>query len=279
MLALPAIPLVRSAEEPAASDAARAEGRAAEALRPLKLRTGVVTSASGSAMIELAHTKVLVSVFGPHATEGREYLDRGQLECSLRFASFARRPRRKERQAAGGTAEERTLSLEMAAALSASVQLHLLPKSTIAVHALVLQDDGGALPAAVSCASLALADASILLYDLVAACSCALVGSEARLDGSAAELAAADGSLSVACMPALDQLTLLRHTGAVAFEQLTGTLQLALSGCALLHREMRAALAHSGGSRADGDAGADAARDDVRDAKRARIDEGATAAE
>ena len=31
----------------------------------------------------------------------------------------------------------------------------------------------GSSPAAVSCASLALADASILLYDMVAACSCA----------------------------------------------------------------------------------------------------------
>ena len=55
------------------------------------------------------------------------------------------------------TAEEKALSLELGAALASSVQLHLLPKSTIAVHALVLQDDGGALPAAVSCASLALA--------------------------------------------------------------------------------------------------------------------------
>ena len=63
----------------------------------------------------------------------------------------------------------------MSAALSASVQLHLLPKSTIAVHALVLQDDGGALPAAVTCASLALADSGILLYDLVAACTVALL--------------------------------------------------------------------------------------------------------
>ena len=44
------------------------------------------------------------------------------------------------------------MSLEMAAALNASVQLQLLPKSTIAVHVLVLQDDGGALPAAISCA-------------------------------------------------------------------------------------------------------------------------------
>ena len=55
----------------------------------------------------------------------------------------------------------RELNASLAAALASSVQLHLLPKSIISVHVLVLQDDGGVLPAAVSCASLALADASL----------------------------------------------------------------------------------------------------------------------
>ena len=251
MLALPAIPLHRPAASASSSSSTRADGRNFDQLRPLKLRTGVVSSASGSALLELAHTKVLCSVFGPHATDGREYLEQGQLVCSLRFASFARKPRRKERQMPGGTAEEKALSLELGAALASSVQLHLLPKSTIAVHALVLQDDGGALPAAVSCASLALADASILLYDLVAACSCAVLPSPApaisgaiiALDGSAAELAAAESTIAiVACMPTLDQLTLVRQEGLVPFERLAEGLQLALSGCKLLHGQMKAAL-------------------------------------
>lgn len=202
-------------------------------------------------MIELAHTKVLCSVFGPHATDGRDFSEQGQLECSLRFASFARRGR--ERQNPAGSAEEKALSLALSAALAASVQLHLLPKSTIAVHALVLEDDGGALPAAVSCASLALADAAIELYDLVASCGCAMLPTAAdapadaaahiALDATASELASATGTLSVAIMPSLDQVTLLRQEGRAPFERVGESLQLALSGCRLLHQKMTDALA------------------------------------
>ena len=248
MLALPAIPLVRRATPAGETKEGRADGRSPDQLRQLKLRTGVVSSASGSALIEMAHTKVLCSVFGPHATEGHDWLEQGRLECSLRFATFARRAARRERQLAGGSAEERTLSHEMAAALSASVQLHLLPKSTIAVHALVLQDDGSALPAAIACASLALADASIVLYDLVAACGCALRSDRPpALDPTAAELGGAGGSLALACMPTLDHVTLLREEGATPYAQMTEALQLTLSGCGRLHDEMTAALRKGAG--------------------------------
>ena len=297
--ALPSIPLIRKTEAATAPTTGRADGRQMDQLRPLKLRTGVISCAAGSAMLELAQTKVVCSVYGPHATEGREYLDKGQLECSLRFASFARRARADKRHGMA-TAEEKTLSLELAAALFASVQLHLLPKSTIAVHVLVLHDDGGVLPAAISCASLALADASIHLYGLVACASCALLprasysrggadeangtkkgsgsssgssgggsgghrggkaaggkssdggaesdggggasGGEAALDASSAELASAVGTVHVACMPSLDQMTLLRHEGTVPFEQLTDAMERALAGCAALHEQMAKAI-------------------------------------
>ena len=250
MLALPALPLIRpsasttSSTEPFdATTGKRKDGRLTGQLRPLKLRTGVVTSASGSAMLELAHTKVLCSVFGPHQAEGREYMQQGQLECTVRLASFARRGACRTR--AGGpsvSTEERALSLDLAAALAPSVQLHLLPKSVVAVHVLVLQDDGGVLSAAVSCASLALADATIGLYGMVAAVGGGMLGEAVALDCDAAELDASVGSLTVACMPALDQLTLLRHEGAVPFERAIEGLQLGLEGCSLLHGQMAAAL-------------------------------------
>ena len=70
-------------------------------------------------MLELANTKVICAVYGPNATEGRDYLDKGQLECTFRFTSFARRVRRDKRKELNGSAEEKALSLELAAALSA----------------------------------------------------------------------------------------------------------------------------------------------------------------
>jgi exosome complex component MTR3 len=56
-------------------------------------------------------------------------------------------------------------------ALEVSVNLDKFPKSVIDVYALVLEDDGSALAAAIICGSLALADAGVELYDIVSACA------------------------------------------------------------------------------------------------------------
>ena len=48
---------------------------------------------------------------------------------------------------------------------------HEFPNFQVDVYALILQNDGSALAAAITCASLALADASVPMYDLVTAAS------------------------------------------------------------------------------------------------------------
>ncbi|KAL3904541.1 MAG: hypothetical protein SGPRY_011249, partial [Prymnesium sp.] len=246
------LPLRRSAPRPARVGWG-GEGRGGEAggrrgerrgLRPLHLRAASAPHAAGSAYIELGQTKVLCSVFPPHQQEGREYQRHGQLECSLRLASFARRAHR--RGTPGGTLEERQLSSALGAALSASVQLDRYPKSTVTVHAFVIEDDGNALAAAISCASLALADASILLYDMVSACSCSFFADGIlALDCATAELESSLGSTLVAQMPALDQLTFLQHEGATPLTHCVQAMQRALSGSAKLYEEMQTVLLSS----------------------------------
>ncbi len=61
----------------------------------------------------------------------------------------------------------------MEAAIAPAIRLDLLPKSVVDVYIQVLEMDGVAamMGAAVSCVSIALADAGIEMYDLVAACS------------------------------------------------------------------------------------------------------------
>ena len=183
------LPLVRSAAPAApllSEGAKRCDGRALDEFRPVFIRTGTVSKAAGSAYLELGHTKVLCSVFAAHQHGADGNLQRGKLECSLRFTTFAQRVRR---LSSAASTQEREFSSAMAAALSASVQLDRYPKSTLPVHVLVIEDDGGALAAAISCASLALADASVFLYDLVTACSTAhLPGGGLALDCTGSEL-------------------------------------------------------------------------------------------
>jgi exosome complex component MTR3 len=48
---------------------------------------------------------------------------------------------------------------------------HLYPKSQIDVHVIVLEDAGSVLAAALTCAGLALADASIHMFDVIVGAS------------------------------------------------------------------------------------------------------------
>ena len=52
-------------------------------------------------------------------------------------------------------------------ALEAAVCLHQFPKAQVEINLIVIQNDGSPLAAALTCASLALASASIPMYDLV----------------------------------------------------------------------------------------------------------------
>jgi len=66
---------------------------------------------------------------------------------------------------------ERELSAALAAALAGAVRLGSFPKASVYVFCVVLEADGGELPAAAAAAALALADAGIEMGDLVAACA------------------------------------------------------------------------------------------------------------
>ncbi|KAE8656826.1 hypothetical protein F3Y22_tig00116997pilonHSYRG00418 [Hibiscus syriacus] len=59
-------------------------------------------------------------------------------------------------------------------ALEGAIMLETFPETTVDVFALVLESGGSDLPVVISCASLALADAVIMMYDLVAAVSVAM---------------------------------------------------------------------------------------------------------
>jgi hypothetical protein len=68
-------------------------------------------------------------------------------------------------------AEERELSAALLQALRGCVLAETFPKSSVDIYVLVLQADGGELPAAAMAASLALAHAGIATRDIVTACT------------------------------------------------------------------------------------------------------------
>lgn len=140
-----------------------------EMRRPF-MQLGAVSGAAGSAYVELGHTRVVCAVYGPRTDTRprREFSKEGQIVCDVKYAPFADMMSRRER---GQDPDEMELSAIVEEALTPAVMLHKLPKCIVSVFVTVLEDDGGVLAAAINCASLALADAAVEMFDLVTASS------------------------------------------------------------------------------------------------------------
>lgn len=128
------------------------------------LKTGVITQAKGSAYIEIGKTKVIVSVFDPREIPNRtEYSLKGEIYCQFKYAPFSCQKRRQHQQ----DSEEKQNSAILKQALEPAVCRHEFPNFQVDIYALVLENDGSALSAAITCAGLALSHAGVPMYDLV----------------------------------------------------------------------------------------------------------------
>ncbi|KAL6053254.1 Exosome complex component MTR3 [Balamuthia mandrillaris] len=224
----------------------RTDGRTPDQFRPIFLKTGVITQASGSAYIELNNTKVIVGVYGPRQTPKTTYSEQGKLNCDFKYTTFAFEGEKRKYMP---DKEEKEFSMLMQQALEVSLILDTFPKAEVDVFALVLQADGSALSAAITAASLALADAGIEMYDLVPACSIASVGSVIVLDPSGVEEKHQRSSLTLAYMPSQEQVTQMLQKGELSTSQTLEALELCIDGCTKIYSMMKQNLVESTSSK------------------------------
>ncbi|XP_049763666.1 exosome complex component MTR3-like [Schistocerca cancellata] len=166
------------------SNGVRACGRHMDEQRKVYMKTGVVSQAKGSAYLEQGRTKVVCSVFDPREIPRKsEYSINGELYCEFKYAPFSCKKRRGHQQ----DSEEKQYSLMLRRALEPAVCRHEFPNFQVDVYVLVLENDGCALAAAINSAALALADASVPMYDLVCAATLGIHGDMKFTDPTAEE--------------------------------------------------------------------------------------------
>lgn len=176
------------------------DSRTARSIRHLCIDRHFLSNSTGSAIIELGHTKVICNVQGPRplstsssigstAANDGSAITTGRLHCQIRYApNFAINMQRHAMAQAtpidkfsftssstGLVAQETELSLKLHDAIAPSLPMHLFMKNVVDVFVLVLQDDGAVFPACLMAASLALADSGVEVYDLVSSFSIAVV--------------------------------------------------------------------------------------------------------
>jgi ribonuclease PH len=239
----------------------RPDGRAPDALRPVRLTRGWLEHAEGSVLVEFGRTRVLCAA---SVTEGVPRWRKGS-GLGWVTAEYAMLPRsthtRSDRESVKGRIGGRTheISRLVGRSLRAVIDYRALGENTIVLDCDVLQADGGTRTAAVTGAYVALADAVGWLRDRgalpaeplrgsVAAVSVGIVDGEPCLDLCYDEDVRADTDMNVVCTDEGRFVEVQGTAETTPFDRalLDRMLDLAVSGCARLSRLQAEALGRVG---------------------------------
>ncbi|ODQ77790.1 hypothetical protein BABINDRAFT_9777 [Babjeviella inositovora NRRL Y-12698] len=159
----------------------------ADEIRPMFLKTGLITNANGSAYLEVDNTIISVSVFGPRPIRG-SFIDRASFAVEFKFLPYVSQPmeaifechNEASKAAASSnlngrsslTGIEHKISSFIETSLLPSILLEKYPKSSIDIFVTVIANDAqtnllNLANWAVNCSSLALVDSGIECKDVV----------------------------------------------------------------------------------------------------------------
>ncbi|KAL7416188.1 3' exoribonuclease family, domain 1-domain-containing protein [Mrakia frigida] len=216
------------------------QDRSKDAFRPIFLQTGLISSANGSAYIEMEKTKIACAVYGPRP-KLPPYSAHGTLNIEVKYAPFASDPRRFPLR----DTEPPTPSTLLAQSLLPALRLQLLPKSQLDVFLLVLESDGmeGVVSAGTTVAGAALAGVGgvVEMSGLVVGVSSATINSSLHVDPTSHESLIATSRVTLACMPALGKITNVWQTGEIEGEKAMEALEKLMEKS----REVHTAVAQS----------------------------------
>ena len=237
----------------------RADGRADDELRRIRLTRHWLDHTAGSVLVEFGRTRVLCAA---SATTGvpRWRKDSGSGWVTAEYAMLPSSTHtRSDRESVKGRIGGRTheISRLVGRSLRAVVDHKALGENTIVLDCDVLQADGGTRTAAITGAYVALADAVSWLrgrkalakpeplITSVAAVSVGVIDGEPRLDLPYVEDVAAGTDMNVVCTGAGEFVEVQGTAEGAPFDRaaLDALLDLALAGCARLAEIQRAALA------------------------------------
>ena len=195
----------------------RCDGRKINETRKVTIKAGVLKNADGSAYIEFGGNKILAGVFGPRDVHPKHLSnpDTGILRVRYHMEPFSVG----ERKNPAPSRREIEISKVIKEALEPAVMLKEFPRTAVDVYMEVLQADGGTRCAALTGASVALADAGIPMRDLVAGCAAGKAADAVILDVNNEEDQAGQADLPIGYMPNLKKITLLQLDGILTPEE------------------------------------------------------------
>lgn len=221
----------------------RFDNRTHDELRPMEAKIGVIKRADGSAMFKIGKTVAIAAVYGPRALHPTFMRDpqKGILRCNYNMMSFSGSG---DRVKPGPSRRSKEISLVTANALLPVLDLTPFPNTVVDVFIELVQTDAGTRCAGITAAAMALADAGLMMKDLVAAVSVGKVGDALVVDLNKEEEDFEEGAtdIPVAMTPRTGEVTLLQLDGNISKEELKKVLEMAKKAAQKINEVQEKAL-------------------------------------
>jgi exosome complex component RRP41 len=206
----------------------RFDDRKVDDLRPMEAKAGVIPNADGSASFKIGKTWAIVAVYGPREIYPRFLANpqKGILRCHYSMMPFSGSG---ERIRPGSSRRAQEISMVMKHALEPVLDLSAFPNSVVDVFIELPQTDAGTRCAAITAASIALADAGIPMKDMISSVAVGQVDGLVVADLTYNEEAYENGPVSdipIAMANNTKEVTLLQMDGEISRDDLIKALEL-----------------------------------------------------
>ncbi|MEM0372408.1 MAG: exosome complex exonuclease Rrp41 [archaeon] len=221
-------------------DGKRTDGRSPEELRPIKIEVGVLHRADGSCLLDWGDNKVLAGVYGPRECFPKHEQDplKARLRYRYNMAPFSVSDRKRP----GPDRRSVEISKVSREALEKVLFLEYFPRTSIDIFVEVLQAGAGTRCAALTAASVALADAGIPMKSLVVACAAGKVNDTIVLDLNQMEDNYGQADLPLGIVMTTGEIALMQMDGNFSREEFNQAYELAMKGAREIYEKQKQAL-------------------------------------
>lgn len=221
----------------------RLDNRKVDETRKIEAKVGVIKRADGSAYFKFGNTWAYAAVYGPRNLYPRFLQDpsKGILRCSYNMMPFSSRG---ERVRPGGSRRAKEISMVTEKALSPVLDLNEYPNSVVDVFIELPETEAGSRTAGINAASMALADAGLLMKDLVCSVSVGRVDDKllVDLDYSEESYEGIVADVPIAILPKSGRIVLLQMDGLLSKEQLGKVIEMGKDACKKIYDVQKKAL-------------------------------------
>lgn len=221
----------------------RPDGRKMDEIRPIEAKAGIIKRADGSAMFRIGSTVAYASVHGPRELYPKflQNPGKGILRCNYNMMPFSGSG---ERVRPGGSRRSKEISMVTENALMPVLDLSEFPNAVVDVFIELPQTDAGSRCAGICAASMALADAGIVMKDLVAAVSVGNLNGNLVVDLNKEEedMEPHVADIPIAYVQSTKEITLLQMDGPISQEDLKKVLEMGMKACEKIIDVQRKAL-------------------------------------